>query len=334
MPAVLFSNSILPLHRQPLPYRQARRLHTQTVALARRGLAELLQVRKDADRDTGRALLKPGIISPRLDVPKHIARPPYVDTGENPWFEQIQVHKPNELKKMRAACKLGAEVREFAGTLVKPGITTDEIDKAVHKMIIDNGAYPSPLTYGGFPKSVCTSVNECICHGIPDNRQLQDGDIVNIDVTVYLNGYHGDTSKMFMVGNVNEKAKDLCKVTKHALDEAIKVCGPGVAIREVGKVIHGIADKHKYGVVREFVGHGVGWAFHSLPTVQHCRNNERSVMTPGQTFTIEPMLTERGTKGRMWQDQWTVVTTDGGLSAQYEHTILITDSGHEILTLP
>lgn len=301
--------------------------------MGRKGLAELINIGKQR-RDPGRELLRPGQISPRLDVPSNILRPPYVDTGENPWIEQIQVHSKDELKKMRAACKLGAEVREFAGTLVKPGVSTDEIDKAVHKMIIDNGAYPSPLTYGGFPKSVCTSVNECICHGIPDNRRLEDGDIINIDVTVYLNGYHGDTSRMFMVGNVSEKAQDLCRVTKHCLDEAIKICGPGVPIREVGKVIHAIADKHKYGVVREFVGHGVGQHFHSMPTVPHCRNSEQSIMTPGQTFTIEPMLTERGVKGRMWKDDWTVVTTDGGLSAQYEHTIYITQNGHEVLTLP
>lgn len=331
--SVIFGNSVFVLPRCPLPARPLRSLHLGTKAMGRRGLAELISVGKQR-RDPGRELLKPGHLSPRLDVPANIQRPPYVATGENPWIEEIQVHTADELKKMRAACRLGAEVREFAGTLVKPGVSTDEIDKAVHKMIIDNGAYPSPLTYGGFPKSVCTSVNECICHGIPDSRRLEDGDIVNIDVTVYLNGYHGDTSKMFLVGNVSEKAQDLCRVTKHCLDEAIKICGPGVPIREVGKVIHGIADKHKYGVVREFVGHGVGRHFHSMPTVPHCRNSEQSVMTSGQTFTIEPMLTERGVRGKMWKDNWTVVTTDGGLSAQYEHTIYITEHGHEILTLP
>ncbi|DBA76456.1 TPA: Methionine aminopeptidase 1D, chloroplastic/mitochondrial [Trebouxia sp. C0005] len=331
--SVLFGNSVLVLPCCPLPARRQRSLHLGTQAMGRRGLAELINVGKQR-RDPGRELLKPGQLSPRLDVPANIQRPPYVDTGENPWIEDIQVHTKDELKKMRAACKLGADVREFAGTLVKPGVTTDEIDKAVHKMIVENGAYPSPLTYGGFPKSVCTSVNECICHGIPDSRRLEDGDIINIDVTVYLNGYHGDTSKMFLVGNVSEKAQDLCRVTKHCLDEAIKICGPGVPIKEVGKVIHGIADKHKYGVVREFVGHGVGRHFHSMPTVPHCRNSEQSIMTPGQTFTIEPMLTERGVKGRMWRDNWTVVTTDGGLSAQYEHTIYITENGHEVLTLP
>ncbi|MCO5599232.1 hypothetical protein L7F22_053332 [Adiantum nelumboides] len=213
------------------------------------------------------------------------------------------------------------------------GVTTDEIDKAVHKMIVEAGAYPSPLGYGGFPKSVCTSVNDCICHGIPDSRPLQDGDIVNIDVTVYLNGYHGDTSKTYFCGTVDDDAKKLVEVTRTCLDKAIAVCGPGVEFKQIGKAIHDYADKFGYGVVRHFVGHGVGKVFHSAPTVLHYRNNDGTRMVVGQTFTIEPMLTIGGIEDEMWDDNWTVVTADGSLSAQFEHTLLITEKGVNILTV-
>uniref|UniRef100_A0A7S3QMP3 Methionine aminopeptidase n=2 Tax=Dunaliella tertiolecta TaxID=3047 RepID=A0A7S3QMP3_DUNTE len=235
---------------------------------------------------------------------------------------------------MRAACKLAAQVLDFAGTLVQPGTTTDQIDKAVHKMIIDNGAYPSPLNYGRFPKSVCTSVNECVCHGIPDDRPLQEGDIINIDVTVYLDGYHGDTSRMFFAGTPSPEARRLCEVTQMALNEAIQLCGPGVPYNKIGKAIHHIADNHYYGVIKEYVGHGVGRRFHSAPTINHTRNNLPGNMQLWQTFTIEPMLVQGQPKCDTWKDEWTVVTRDGGLAAQYEHTVLITPGGVEILTLP
>uniref|UniRef100_A0A453PNF1 Methionine aminopeptidase n=1 Tax=Aegilops tauschii subsp. strangulata TaxID=200361 RepID=A0A453PNF1_AEGTS len=214
----------------------------------------------------------------------------------------------------------------------EPGITTDEIDKAVHQMIIDNGAYPSPLGYCGFPKSVCTSVNECICHGIPDSRPLEDGDIINIDVTVYLNGYHGDTSATFLCGDVDDEAKKLVQVTKESLDKAISICAPGVEINRIGRTIQDHADKFKYGVVQQFVGHGVGKVFHAEPAVLHFRNNEKGRMILNQTFTIEPMLTIGSTNSTIWSDDWTAVTEDGSLSAQFEHTLLITEDGVEILT--
>lgn len=250
------------------------------------------------------------------------------------WDDKPQIHDQTGIEKMRAAGRLAAQVRDYAGTLVKAGVTTDEIDKAVHKMIIDAGAYPSPLNYGGFPKSVCTSVNECICHGIPDSRPLQDGDIVNIDVTVYLDGYHGDTSRMFYVGNVSPKARQLCEVTKQALDAAIAQCSPGARFNTIGAAIQKVADQHKYGICKGFVGHGVGTTFHAYPHILHYKNNEPGLMLPGMTFTIEPMLTEGNPREKMWNDGWTAVTADGGLSAQFEHTLLITDSGVEILTLP
>jgi len=233
---------------------------------------------------------------------------------------------------MRKSGKLAAEVLEFACSLAKPGVSTDSIDKAVHQMIIDAGAYPSPLGYGGFPKSVCTSINECICHGIPDSRELQDGDIMNIDVTVYLNGYHGDTSKMVFVGEVSAEAKRLVGATREALHEAISICGPGVPFAMIGNTIHKIADAYKYKPVKIFVGHGVGNVFHSAPAILHCRNREPGRMQLNQTFTIEPMLNVGSIRANIWRDNWTAVTADGSLSAQFEHTLLITEGGVEILT--
>ncbi|CAA0840944.1 Methionine aminopeptidase 1D-chloroplastic/mitochondrial [Striga hermonthica] len=305
------------------------------------GLADLLfnkrhvshSINTEESADGKRKRLKPGKVSPRRPVPSHIQRPPYVDSEIPPGIgSKPEIHDEKGIECMRASGKLAAQVLQHAGTLVKPGITTDEIDQAVHQMIIDNGAYPSPLGYGGFPKSVCTSVNECICHGIPDSRVLEDGDIINIDVTVYLNGYHGDTSATYFVGEVDEEAKNLVKVTKECLDKAISICAPGVEYKRIGKEIQDLADKHKYGVVEQFVGHGVGKMFHSDPVILHYRNNVRGRMLLNQTFTIEPMLTMGSIKAVMWEDNWTVVTRDGSLSVQFEHTILITKDGAEILT--
>ncbi|PVH67006.1 hypothetical protein PAHAL_1G407600 [Panicum hallii] len=277
--------------------------------------------------------LRPGKVSPRLSVPNHIQLPPYVNSRQRPGVTNgPEIHDEKGIECMRASGKLAAQVLKFAGTLVKPGITTDEIDKAVHQMIVDNGAYPSPLGYCGYPKSVCTSVNECICHGIPDSRPLEDGDIINIDVTVYLNGYHGDTSATFLCGDVDDEAKKLVQVTKECLDKAISICAPGVEIKRIGRTIQDHADKFKFGVVRHFVGHGVGKVFHAEPVVLHFRNNEWGRMMLNQTFTIEPMLTLGSINPVMWSDDWTAVTEDGSLSAQFEHTILITEDGPEILT--
>ncbi|XP_052205662.1 methionine aminopeptidase 1D, chloroplastic/mitochondrial [Diospyros lotus] len=299
------------------------------------GLTNLLFNRRNLDELPGsnRKCLRPGKISPRRPVPDHIPRPPYVKSRKPPGIASgPEVNDQKGIDCMRASGKLAAQVLEYAGTLVKPGITTDEIDQAVHQMIIDNGAYPSPLGYGGFPKSVCTSVNECICHGIPDSRALEDGDIINIDVTVFLNGYHGDTSATFFCGCIDEEAKNLVQVTKESLYKAISICAPGMEYRKIGKTIQDLADKHQYGVVQQFVGHGVGRVFHAEPVILHYRNNDRGRMILNQTFTIEPMLTIGSINPIMWDDNWTVVTEDGSLSAQFEHTILITENGAEILT--
>ncbi|XVE87142.1 hypothetical protein DITRI_Ditri18aG0092700 [Diplodiscus trichospermus] len=300
------------------------------------GLTNLLFNRRtklDEVPNSKRKGLRPGKLSPRRPVPNHIKKPPYVKNRMAPGIaSEPEVHDLKGIECMRASGRLAAQVLNYAGTLVKPGITTDEIDQAVHQMIIDNGAYPSPLGYGGFPKSVCTSVNECICHGIPDSRPLEDGDIINIDVTAYLNGYHGDTSATFFCGDVDEEARNLVKVTKECLDKAISICAPGVEFKKIGKTIHDHADKFGYGVVRQFIGHGVGRVFHADPVVLHFRNNDGGRMVLNQTFTIEPMLTIGSINPVMWDDDWTVVTEDGSLSAQFEHTILITEDGAEILT--
>eukprot|EP00899_Mesostigma_viride_P026322 jgi/Mesvir1/6875/Mv09043-RA.1 len=292
---------------------------------------------KSDDAKVGdRKRLKPGKVSPPLVVPSHIPRPSYADTGvPPPWNESPQIHGKKGIQKMRAAGKLAAQVRDYAGTLVKVGITTDEIDKAVHKAIIDAGAYPSPLNYGKFPKSVCTSVNECICHGIPDDRALEDGDIINIDVTVFLDGYHGDTSATFQVGTVAPEAIKLIDVTRESLNRAIAICRPGAPYRLIGEEIQKLADANGFGTVKNYVGHGIGQTFHSGPTIQHFRNKASGVMLPFQTFTIEPMLVMKPNHREIvWADDWTVVTADGSLSAQFEHTLLITDDGVEILTTP
>ncbi|KAG2654227.1 methionine aminopeptidase 1D, chloroplastic/mitochondrial-like [Panicum virgatum] len=333
-----FLGDRLLLSSRPLILRSAAPGSRRMAYQATRTLCNLVDIlfnrrsQDDAPENNPRRL-RPGKVSPRLSVPNHIQLPPYVNSRQRPGVTNgPEIHDEKGIECMRASGKLAAQVLKFAGTLVKPGITTDEIDKAVHQMIVDNGAYPSPLGYCGYPKSVCTSVNECICHGIPDSRPLEDGDIINIDVTVYLNGYHGDTSATFLCGDVDDEAKKLVQVTKECLDKAISICAPGVEIKRIGRTIQDHADKFKFGVVRHFVGHGVGKVFHAEPVVPHFRNNEWGRMMLNQTFTIEPMLTLGSINPVMWSDDWTAVTEDGSLSAQFEHTILITEDGPEILT--
>mmetsp|Transcript_2653 Transcript_2653/g.7509 ORF Transcript_2653/g.7509 Transcript_2653/m.7509 type:complete len:367 (-) Transcript_2653:259-1359(-) len=303
------------------------------VCRGRRALGELLQLGVDKAAKPATPL-RAGKVSPMRPVPKHIPRPPYADSGVLPDMpDEYQIHNEEQIVKMRAACKLAAEVRDKAGELVKPGVTTEEIDIFVHEMIVNAGAYPSPLNYGKFPKSVCTSVNECICHGIPDSRPLEDGDIVNIDVTVFLDGHHGDCSKTFLCGTVTPEAKRLVEANEKGLAAAIKECGPGVPFNRIGNAIQRVADSNKYGIVRSFVGHGVGRIFHAAPMILHHKNNEPGVMQEGMTFTIEPQFSMGSTREKYWGDKWTAVTTDGTLTAQCEHTLLITKDGVDILTL-
>lgn len=284
------------------------------------------------NRKQKREKLKPWKVSPIQSVPNHIIRPSYVGSNSTPLVgKDPEIHDATGVHYMRDASRLAASALEYAGTFVKPGTTTDEIDKAVHKMITSAGAYPSPLGYKGFPKSICTSVNECAFHGIPDFRPLEDGDIINIDVTVFLNGYHADTSKTFLCGNVDDIARQLVKVTEECLLRAIAVCGPGVEIKELGKAIIGHAGRYGYGVDKNYCGHGVGKHFHSAPVI-HFYDDQPGCMMVGQTFALEPLLTLGDTDYERWDDNWTVVTADGSLSAQFEHTLLITESGVEILT--
>ncbi|CAO2200968.1 unnamed protein product [Urochloa humidicola] len=276
--------------------------------------------------------LRRGAVSARRPVPDHIPRPAYVGEAAIPDVcPDRQVHDGESIMRMLDACELAARVLQYAGTLVKQAVTTDEIDRAVHQMIIDASAYPSPLGYGGFPKSVCTSVNECTCHGIPDSCELQDGDIINIDVAVYLNGYHGDTSRTYLCGDVDESTKQLVKVTEECMMRGISACRHGASFKEIGQRISEHASKYGYSI-DPFVGHGVGRIFHCEPIIWSTYDYEPGFMVAGQTFTIEPTLSMGSTKCVLWDDGWTAVAVDGSLSAQFEHTVLVTRNGVEILT--
>jgi methionyl aminopeptidase len=236
---------------------------------------------------------------------------------------------------MRAACRAAREVLEVCKTLAAPGVTTDRIDAACHQACIDRGGYPSPLNYHGYPKSLCTSVNEVICHGIPDSRPLELGDIVNLDVTIYLDGMHGDVSETVVVGGTSDaESLRLVKVTRECLYRAIGAVRPGAQVRDIGRVIQDHAESNGYGVVRAFVGHGVGEQFHMDPQVPHYFDaGATSILVPGMVFTIEPMINQGDWRHVQWDDQWTAVTMDGKRSAQFEHTVLVTSSGVEVLTL-
>ncbi|KAF9030439.1 methionyl aminopeptidase [Hymenopellis radicata] len=270
-------------------------------------------------------------------VPASIIRPPYVEGFKEKKGNGVIELGGKEEERVRRAARLARDTRNYAGSLVKVGVTTDAIDEAVHEFIVGHGAYPSPLLYQGFPKSICTSVNNIIVHGIPDERPLEDGDIVNIDITVYLDGYHGDTSQTFLVGDVDDKGRALCTLTNTALKAGVKACGPGKHFRDIGRAIHNLVKKPYEGmdfsVSPQFTGHGIGRAFHTLPWVLHTWNEEPEVMVPGHCFTIEPPLVH-GSDPRAWifPDGWTASTENCARSAQAEHMILITEKGAEVLT--
>lgn len=276
----------------------------------------------------------PGVVSPRREVPASIPRPPYVpDTISLP---RTPLTLDEKIKRMRVAGVAAREVMLEVEKHIAPGVTTDELDKVVHEETIKRGAYPSPLMYGQppFPKSVCTSVNEIICHGIPDSRKLQEGDLLNIDITVYLNGVHGDHNQTFFVGEVDEESKRLTKVTKESMWLGIAQVRPGVNTREIGRAIQSHADANGFSSVRDYTGHGIGELFHTDPTILHYDTpHNDTIMTPGLTFTIEPMLTVGNWQSDLWDDDWTVVTKDFSRSAQFEHTVLVTDTGVDVLTL-
>jgi methionyl aminopeptidase len=281
------------------------------------------------------ATLVPGTVSPTLPVPASIKRPEYVGRKGPKAFTGTDVQTAETLEKMRVAGRIAADALVAAGAAAKPGITTDELDRIGHEYLLDHGAYPSTLGYKGYPKSMCTSVNEVICHGIPDSTVLQDGDIVNIDITAYIGGVHGDTNATFEVGAVDEESHLLVERTRESLDRAIKAVRPGRQINVIGRVIESYAKRFGYGVVRDFTGHGISTSFHSGLVIPHYDDpRATTVMTPGMTFTIEPMLTLGTIDYDMWSDRWTAVTRDRKRTAQFEHTLVVTNDGAEILTAP
>jgi len=247
----------------------------------------------------------------------------------------ISIKSKREIELMRATSRLAASTLEYIEQFIKPGVSTEELNQICHDYIVKNGAYPSPLNYHGFPKSVCTSLNEVICHGIPSKKDvLKDGDLLNIDVTTYLNKFHGDTNKTFYVGEVSEEAKKLVDVTYECMMAGIEQVKPGGHIGDIGAVIEEIAHSHGYSVVEDYCGHGIGREFHEDPQVVHIgKRGTGAVMKPGMTFTIEPMINLGTKQCKVLKDGWTVITKDKKLSAQFEHTILVTDDGYEILTL-
>jgi methionyl aminopeptidase len=278
----------------------------------------------------------PGVVSPRRPVPASIPRPEYVDRPAPAAYTGPEVKDAETIEKMRIAGRLAAQAMAAAAAVIAPGVTTDELDRVGHEFLLDHGAYPSTLGYKGFPKSLCTSVNEVICHGIPDDRELVDGDIVNIDITAYVGGVHGDTDATYLVGDVDEESRLLVERTHEAMMRAIKAVRPGRQINVIGRVIESYAKRFGYGVVEDFTGHGIGTAFHSGLIVPHydAAPAYSTVIQEGMTFTIEPMLNLGTQTWDMWDDGWTVVTKDRRRSAQFEHTLLVTADGAEILTLP
>lgn len=276
-----------------------------------------------------------GVISPMRSVPAHITAPPYAATGQVPRWAESRVKSPEIIERMRHAGLVAAEILALAGEMVRPGITTDEIDVFVHDACIERGAYPSPLNYHGYPKSVCTSVNEVICHGIPDSRVLLDGDIVNLDVTAFIGGVHGDCNATFFVGDVDPASRALVEVAEECMWEGIRAVAPGRPLSDIGRAIENHAKKHRMGVVRAFIGHGIGEQFHTDVQVLHYYDERASmIMRPGMTFTIEPMITLGTWQHRMaFDDGWTAVTADGKRTAQFEHTVLVTETGVDVLTV-
>ncbi len=278
----------------------------------------------------------PGVISGTRAVPAGITRPEYVGKKNPAKYTGNHVQSPDSIQKIRAAGAIAAQAIQLVGSFCKPGITTDELDRIGHEFIISQGAYPSTLGYRGYPKSLCSSINEVICHGIPDNTTLEDGDIINIDVTAFKDGFHGDSNHTFLVGNVSTEVRDLVDRTKIALDRGIAAVQPGRAVNVIGRTIEAYAKRFGYGVVRDFTGHGIGDTFHSGLIIPHYDSapNYADIIEVGMVFTIEPMLTLGTHEWKMWDDGWTVVTADKSITAQFEHTLVVTETGAQVLTLP
>ncbi len=280
--------------------------------------------------------LIPGVRSPERQVPQRIPRPEYVGRKAPATYTGSNVYSPADIERIRAAGRIAADAIALVGENVRPGVTTDELDEIGHRYLIEHGAYPSTLGYRGYPKSLCSSVNEVVCHGIPDNTVLADGDIVNIDITAYLDGFHGDSNKTFIAGEAAEDVRLLVERTEESLRRGIKAIAPGRQVNVIGRAIESYAKRFGYGVIRDFTGHGVGRAFHSGLIIPHYDSAPQydTVMEVGMVFTIEPMLTLGTHEWDMWADDWTVTTKDKSMTAQFEHTLVVTETGADILTLP
>ncbi|KAG8341104.1 methionine aminopeptidase [Trypanosoma vivax] len=294
--------------------------------------------------------LRPGKITPRRAVPKHIPRPDYADRpdGVSPAEEKDRGNKvkvynlqhlhddgktTTEIQRVKTVCRLSREVLDIATAAAKPGVTTDEIDRIVHDATIERNMYPSPLNYYNFPKSVCTSINEVICHGIPDSRELEEGDILNIDVSSYLDGFHGDLNETVFIGKPDPDSVRLVHAAYESLCAGISVVKPDALYKHVGDAIEACATQYGCSVVRTYTGHGVGHLFHTSPTVCHYANNKSlGMMRPGHVFTIEPMINLGSWHDVTWPDNWTSTTRDGKRSAQFEHTMVVTNDGVELFT--
>ena len=277
--------------------------------------------------------LIPGTIAPMRTVPAHIARPEYVGRpGPSP-HQGGDRYTPQQVSSIRKASKLAAQALELVLSSAKPGMTTDQLDQIGHEFLVSNGAYPSTLGYRGFPKSLCTSLNEVICHGIPDDTVLEEGDLLNVDITAFIDGVHGDNNGTVLIGDGPQEIKDLIERTREAMLRGIRAALPGREVNVIGRSIEAYAKRFGYGVVQDFTGHGVGTSFHTGLIIPHYDAPEyNTVIEEGMVFTVEPMINLGTHEWDMWEDDWTVVTKDRKLSAQFEHTILITESGPEILT--
>lgn len=282
-----------------------------------------------------RRTVKPQNVSESLSVPEYIEKPSKPLNLINSYMfnpNNVEIKSEEQIKRMRDACKISKEILLITASHVQDGITTNELDIIAHEACVKRNCYPSPLHYRGYPKSICTSVNNVVCHGIPDDLILQNGDIINIDITVFYRGYHGDLSKTFEVGKKNTNC-ELIKVNEFSRDQAISVCGPNTPFNVIGKTIQTIADDAHLSIVPYFCGHGIGEYFHGPPDIYHFANEEDGFMKSGMTFTIEPIFCDGSPEIEILDDEWTAVTIDESWSAQCEHTILINDNGCEILTM-
>lgn len=294
-----------------------------------------MTVEQEWIRPESRAVLVPGTLSPHREVPGRIERPEYVGKDEAVSDSGPYVQTPDVIARVREASRVAALALQAAGEATKPGVTTDEIDAVVHQVLIEHGAYPSTLGYLGYPKSCCTSLNEVICHGIPDSTVMQEGDILNVDVTAFLGGVHGDTNATFFVGEVDPRVEELVSRTEEAMLRGVRAAKPGRQVNVIGRVIEKYVGRFGYESVRDYTGHGVAEGFHNGLVIPHYDSAPmfEDVIEEGWTFTIEPMVTLGSQEWEMWDDGWTVVTKDRSFTAQFEHTMLMTAGGAELLTV-